>query len=139
MLSLLATASAPSLLDVLSLQPETLWHAVALLGFLFLCNYLLRTALMTEATRSPWVQAFVCSLTLLPAIALAVILLWAAYRHPERAWINFGIAALLYVPWGLGGALTPLARTDTEGADLGWLTMGAFITFPTALLAALIF
>lgn len=126
-------------LELLSLAPETLGHAFAMLSFLFVCNYLLRTALMTERPRSWFVHALVCTLTLLPALVLAPILVWAAYRHPDRVWINLGVAALLFGAWYLGGAMTRLARRDAEGGDLGWITMGAFITFPTGLIAALVF
>jgi hypothetical protein len=126
-------------LELISLAPETLGHAIAMLSFLFVCNYLLRTAYMTEHPRSVLTHMLVCTLTLLPAIALAGILVWAAYRHPDRAWINLGVAALLYLPWYLGGAMTRLARRDAEGGDLGWLTMGAvFITFPVGVIAALV-
>jgi uncharacterized membrane protein len=125
-------------LELMSLAPDTLAHAMAMLSFLFVVNYLLRTAYMSQRTRSVLTHMVVCTLTLLPAIALAVILCWAAYRHPDRAWINLGVAALLYVPWYLGGAMTRLARPDTEGGDIGWLTMGALITFPVGIAAALL-
>lgn len=124
-------------LELLSLAPGTLVHAIAMLSFLFVCSYLLRTACMIERPRSVLIHMLVCILTLLPAIALAAILVWAAHRHPDRVWINLGVAALLYLPWYLGGAMTRLARRDTEGGDLGWLAMGACITFPVGLIAAL--
>ena len=127
------------LVGMLSLAPESLGHAVALLSFLFMVNYLLRTALMSEGTQSIVVHVCVSTLTLLPAIVLAVVLIWAASQHPHRAWINLGVAALLYIPWYLGGAITRLARSDTEGGDIGWLVMGALITFPVGLVAALAF
>lgn len=125
------------ILEVFSLAPSTLWHAVAILSFLFILNYLIRTALMTVGPFSVLVHIVVCTLTLLPAILMALMLVWASIRHPERAWINLGIAALLYLAWTLGGALTRLARPDTEGADVGWITMGAIITFPVGLIAAI--
>ncbi|MEK7405390.1 MAG: hypothetical protein AAB225_09800 [Acidobacteriota bacterium] len=127
------------ILDLFSLAPQTLWYALAILSFLFAVNYLIRTALMTAGVWSVPVHMVVCTLTLLPAILMAAILVWAAYRHPERAWINLGLAALLYLPWGVGGAITRLVRRDTEGADIGWMTMGAYITFPVGVVAALIF
>ena len=138
-LSRVATHPLLAFLDLLSLAPETLWHAIALLSFLFIVNYLLRTACMSMATRSVVVHILVCTLTLLPAILLAAILWWAAYQHPGRAWVNLGVAALLYVPWYIGGAITRLVRPDTEGADVGWLLMGALITFPLGVIAALVF
>jgi hypothetical protein len=127
-----------NLLELLSLAPRVAMHSVVLLSFLFMAAYLLRTAAMSEGTQSALVHALVCALTLLPAVLLAAALVLAAVRYPERAWINLGIAALLYGPWYLGGRITPLARADTEGADLGWLTMGALITFPVGLAAAIL-
>ena len=125
--------------QLLALSPETLWHAVAMLSFLFLLNYLVRTGYMSESPRCVAVHMVVCLLTLLPAVILAAVLIWAAYNHPERAWINLVIAALLYVPWYLGGAVTRPVRSDAEGADVGWLTMGALITFPAGVIAAIAF
>jgi hypothetical protein len=127
------------LVALLSLAPGAMPHAVVLLSFLFLCAYLLRTACMTEGTRSPAVHMLVCVLTLLPAVLLAGVLLFAAIRFPERVWLNLGVAALLYVPWYAGGRITRMASPDTEGGDVGWLAMGALITFPVGLAAAVIF
>ena len=127
------------LVELLSLAPHAAAHAAVLLSFLFLSAYLLRTACMTEGTRSTIVHMLVCVLTLLPAVLLAAILVLGAARYPERAWINLGIAALLYVPWYFGGKITRLTRQDTEGADTGWLAMGALITFPVGVAAAILF
>jgi hypothetical protein len=127
-----------NLLELLSLAPGTARHAAVLFSFLFMAAYLLRTAAMSEATRSALAHVLVCVLTLLPAVLLAAILVLGAVRYPDRAWINLGIAALLYVPWYVGGRITLLARPDTEGADLGWLAMGALITFPVGLAAAIV-
>jgi hypothetical protein len=111
-------------LDLLSFAPGVLGHSLVIFSFLFLCTYLLRTAYMSEATRSAPAHMLVCILTLLPAVLLAGMLVLGALRFPERAWINLGIAAILYVPWYAGGRITRLARPDTEGADAGWLAMG---------------
>jgi hypothetical protein len=126
-------------IELLSLAPGAWAHSLAIFSFLFFCACLLRSAAMCEGTRWPLVHMLVCALTLLPAIVLAGMLLLGAIRYPERAWLNLGIAALLYVPWYAGGRITRLARADTEGADVGWLAMGALITFPAGLLAALVF
>ena len=37
------------------------------------------------------------------------------------------------------GTLTKLARKDVEGADVGWMAMGLFITVPCGFLAVLLF
>jgi hypothetical protein len=80
-----------------------------------------------------------CLLTFaIQAVVLAAVLVWADYRHPDRAWINLGYAVLFYGIWYLAGQLVLLARRDTEGADLGFMTVGALITFPVGFIAALI-
>jgi hypothetical protein len=135
----LAGGAFHELSKLLALDPAYLPHAMALFGFAFAVNYLLRTALLIEAPLSRWVHMAVCTLTMLPAFVLAAALWWAAYRHPERAWINLGVAAALYVAWWFGGFMTRLARPDTEGGDVGWLTMGALVTFPVGVIAALIY
>lgn len=128
-----------NLLELISFAPGAATHSIVLFSFLFVCAYLLRTACMSEATRSVLVHMLVCTLTLLPAVLMAGMLVLGALRYPERAWINLGIAALLYVPWFVGGSITRLARPDTEGADVGWLAMGALITFPVGLVVAIVF
>ena len=128
-----------NLLSIFSLAPYAFLHTAILFSFLFMVNSLLRTALMPEATRSVVVHMLVCVLTLLPAVVMAGTLWLGAYHYPERAWINMGIAALLYLPWYAGGKITKLVRPDTEGADVGWLGMGALITFPAGIIAAILF
>lgn len=127
------------LADLLALGPDTVIAGCTLLAFLFLLNDLVRTWLMTEGTRSIAAHLAVCVLTLAPALVLAGVLVWSASRHPDRVWINLALAAALYVPWWAGGALTRLVREDSEGADLGWIAMGALITFPVGLGAAVVF
>ena len=70
---------------------------------------------------------------------LGFVLLWAGHQHPERVFINLGIAAFLYLFWILGGAVTKLARSDSDGADIGWIFHGAVFTFSMGLLAVAIF
>ncbi len=127
------------LLEVLSLAPAVVQHAFALLAFMCVVSYLLRTVLLIEAPLSRIVHAVACVLTMMPAFVIAAVLWFAAMRHPERAWINLGVAAGLYVFWWAGGAITRVARVDTEGGDIGWLTMGALVTFPVGVLAALVY
>lgn len=124
--------------DVLSLAPGSVADAMVLLGAFCAACYLTRIALMVHAPASVAVHMTVCTLTLLPAIVLAAVLVYAAVEHPGRAWSNLVVAAGLYVAWWAGGAVTRLARPDTEGGDIGWLTMGALITFPVGLVAALV-
>lgn len=133
------TMTGASLGDVLALGPDTVVAGCTLLAFSFLLNDLVRTWLMTERTRSVLTHVIVCALTLAPAVILAAVLVWAASQHPDRALLNLGLATALYVPWWAGGALTRLVRDDSEGADLGWIAMGALITFPAGLAAAVVF
>jgi hypothetical protein len=128
-----------NLLDLMSLAPERLLTSLILLSALFILNDLVRTALMTLYTRSVLNHVIINVLTLLPAAFLGLIVLYADYRYPERVWINFGIALALYIPWYIGGTLTRLARQDVEGADVGWMTMGLFITVPCGILGLVLF
>ncbi|HEX2568199.1 MAG TPA: hypothetical protein VH877_01490 [Polyangia bacterium] len=124
--------------DVVSLDPRYLRESFVLLGAFIFLNDLLRTALMAERPRSVAQHLAVCVLTLWPGILLGAVLLWAGYRHPEHAFSHLLFAALLYGFWILGGALTRLVRSDSEGADLGWISHGALITFPLGLLAVIL-
>jgi hypothetical protein len=127
------------LAQLLSLGPDMLIEAIVLLAALFFLNDLLRTALLPQATRSILAHLTCCALTLLPGIVLGFVLVWAAHEHPDRAWLNLGIAAFLYLFWILGGAITRAVRSDSEGADIGWIFHGAVITFALGVGAALIF
>ncbi|MCI0724061.1 MAG: hypothetical protein L0338_34640 [Acidobacteria bacterium] len=128
-----------NLLELMSLNPDSLGAALVLLAAIMILNDLVRTAFMTEYTRSVLVHVIVNVLTLLPAFALGAVLIYAGYRFPDRAWVNLGLAALLYGAWYTGGALTWLARRDTEGADLGWMAHGAVVTLICGLLAVAVF
>jgi len=127
------------LADLMSLPPERIGEWLMFLSaFMILCE-LTRLALATVFTRSVLAHAMRCLLTFaIQAIVLAAVLVWADYRHPGRGWINLGYALLLYFIWYLAGQLVLLARPDTEGADLGFMTVGALITFPVGIIAALI-
>ncbi len=128
-----------NLLELMSLNPDSLGAALVLLAATMILNDLVRTALMTEHTRSVAVHVIVNVLTLLPAFVLGAALIYAGYRFPHRAWVNLGLAALLYGAWYTGGTLTWLARRDTEGADLGWMAHGAIVTLICGLLAVVLF
>jgi len=127
------------LINLLSLPAERTREWLTLLAaFMILCE-LTRLTIATVFTRSVLAHVSRCLLTFaVQAVTLALILVWADYRHPERAWTNLGYALLLYFIWYLAGQLVLLARPDTEGADLGFMTVGALITFPVGVIAALI-
>jgi hypothetical protein len=128
-----------NLIQLLTLSPEHLVGSLILLGALCAANDLIKTALMIEFTRSPLIHVLLNILTLFPAGLLGLVLLASAYLYRGRGWVNLGYALLLYVAWYAGGALTHLARRDTEGADPGFMTVGALVTFPVGVLAALVF
>lgn len=125
--------------ELMSLPPERLREWLFFLSaFIILCE-LTRLALATVFTRSVLAHVTRCLLTFaIQAIVLAAVLVWADYRHPGRSWINLGYALLLYVIWYLAGQLVLLVRPDTEGADLGFMTVGALITFPVGIIAAIV-
>jgi hypothetical protein len=127
------------LLEVLSLPAQRTREWLMLLSaFMILCE-LTRLAVATVFTRSVLAHVVRILLTFpVQALTLAAVLVWADYRHPDRSWINLGVALLMYIVWYLAGQLVLLARPDTEGADLGFMTVGALITFPVGILAALI-
>ncbi|MGH9674136.1 MAG: hypothetical protein ACRD44_13225 [Bryobacteraceae bacterium] len=134
----MSTGALKNLLDLLSFSPAHLAGSLILLFALMTLNDLVRTALMVQRTRSVLVHATICALTLWPGILLAFLLVYAGVVHPERVWINLGLAMLLYSGWILGGTLTKLSRPDTEGADIGWISHGAIITVAGGLVAAVI-
>jgi hypothetical protein len=126
------------LLDLLSLPPDRLLQAFGLLAAFMIGCELVRVALGTTLTRSAPAHVVRCLLTFaVQAVTLAAVLVYAAIRHPERAIANLGVALLLYGVWYLTGQLTTLARSDSEGADLGFMTVGALITFPAGIVAAI--
>lgn len=127
------------LVELLSLPPERTREWLMLLSaFMIVCE-LTRLTLATVFTRSVLAHVMRCLLTFaLQAVVLAGVLVWADYRHPGRGSINLGYALLLYLIWYLAGQLVLLARPDTEGADLGFMTVGALITFPVGIIAGLV-
>jgi hypothetical protein len=124
--------------DLLSLPPGRLVPALGLLAaFIVVCE-LTRIALATVLTRSVLAHVTICLLTFpVQAIGLAVVLEHAAQRYPERGFLNLAFAAGLYVIWYVIGRVTRLVRPISEGADLGFMSVGALITFPVGVLAAL--
>jgi VanZ family protein len=72
------------------------------------------------------------------ALLLAFVLAYADRHYAGRGWINLGIVLALYVLWYATGELTRLVRKDSEGADLGFMAVGALITFPVGIVYAAI-
>ena len=125
---------------LLALPPDRLLPALCLLGgFIIYCE-LVRISLAAALTRSVAAHVTVCLLTFaLQAITLAVVLVHAAATYPGRGFVNLGIALGLYLLWYLVGQSTRLVRPGSEGADLGFMAVGALITFPAGLVGAIVF
>ena len=126
--------------SLLSLAPERLVPALSLLAAIIIFGELVRIALGTELTESVVAHVVMCVLTFpLPSLLLSVVLVHAASAHPGRGFINLGFAFGLYVVWYLTGQLTRLVRPLSEGADVGFMSVGALITFPVGLISAVTF
>ena len=125
-----------ALLDLLRLPPEHLGASILLLaGVVVACEYL-RVSLSPVLTRSVIAHVLVNLLAVvIVPVLLAVVLVLGISAHPERAPINLAIAGGLYVLWYLAGQSTLLVRSDTQGADLGFICVGAVITFVPGLIA----
>ena len=127
------------LVQLMTLPPNRFWEWLPLLSaFMILCE-LTRLSLGTVFTRSALAHVVRCLLTFaIQAIVLAGVLLWADYKIPGRGWVNLAYALFFYFVWYITGQIAKLARPDTEGADLGFMTVGALITFPVGILAAIL-
>lgn len=123
----------------LSLPPDQLGRSLIFVAaFIVLCE-LTRIALSTELTRSRLAHLAVLLLTFpVQAITLAVMLVHAGSSHPGRGWLNLGIAIAMYVLWYVVGQATKLARPISEGADAGFMAVGALVTVPTGIVVALV-
>ena len=125
---------------LLALPPNRLLPALSLLAAFMVFAELTRIVIGTAQVRSVIAHATVCLLTFaLQAIVLAIVLIHASASYPGRGFINLGFALGLYVIWYLAGQATLLVRPKGEGADLGFMAVGALITFPVGLLSAVVF
>jgi hypothetical protein len=123
----------------MSLPPDRLGPALAMLASLIVVCELTRIALCTEHPQSRVAHITVALLTFpLQSILLSIVLVHAACTHPGRGWINLAIALGLYVLWFVVGQATKRVRKVSEGADLGFMCVGALITFPVGIVAALL-
>lgn len=127
------------LLDLFRLPPARIAEALALLAAIMVAAEYLRITLLVVAPRSRFVHLACGLLTVvLQPVLLAQVLYASIADHPERAGINAALVAGLYVVWYLAGQSTLLVRRDTQGADLGFMIIGALITFGTGAVAALL-
>ena len=128
-----------NLLHMLELPPGRLWPSFSLLAAVMIVCELVRISLGTVLTRSRLAHLTVCLLTFaVQSLLLAFVLIYADLHHAGRGWINLGLAVALYAVWYVTGEVTRLVRSDSEGADLGFMTVGALITFPVGIGFALI-
>jgi hypothetical protein len=125
-----------SMLALLRLPPSHLVASILFVAGMVVACELLRVSLSPVLTRSVIAHVLVNLLTavVLP-VFLAVVLVLSIAAHPDRALINLGIVAGLYVLWYLAGQATLLARPDTQGADPGFMFVGSVITFVPGLIA----
>jgi hypothetical protein len=124
----------------MSLPPHRLGLALVFLASVIAICELTRIALCTEHTRSRIAHVSVALLTFpIQSIFLAIVLVHAAQTYPGRGWINLAIALGMYVLWFVTGQATRLVRRVSEGADLGFMCVGALITFPVGVIAALVY
>jgi hypothetical protein len=135
----MTTQPFKDLLHMLELPPDQLWASFSLLAGVMVVCELVRISLGTALPLSRIAHVTVCLLTFaLQALLLAFVLGYGDRHHPGRGWINLGIAFVLYVVWYATGELTRLVRKDSEGADLGFMAVGALITFPVGIVFALV-
>ena len=135
----MTTQPFKDILHMLELPPGRLWPGFSLLAAVIIVCELVRISLGTVLTRSRLAHLTVCLLTFaLQSMLLAFVLIHADRHHPGRGWINLGLAVALYVVWYATGQFTRLIRTDSEGADLGFMTVGALITFSVGIVFAFI-
>jgi hypothetical protein len=125
-----------TLFELLRLPPEHLVASILALAGLVIACELLRVSLSPVLTRSVIAHVLVNLLTavILP-VFLAVVLVLSILAHPERALMNMVIVAGLYAVWYLAGQATLLVRSDTQGADLGFMFVGSTITFVPGVIA----
>lgn len=124
------------LFELLHLPPEHLIPSILFIGGLVIACELGRVSLSPVLTRSVIAHVLVNLLTavVLPVL-LAVVLVLSILAYPDRALLNMVIVAGLYAVWYLAGQATLLIRSDTQGADVGFMFVGSFITFVPGVIA----
>ena len=125
-----------TLFELLRLPPEHLVASILFIGGLVVACELLRISLSPVLTRSMIAHVLVNLLTavVLP-VFLAVVLVLSIVAYPDRALLNMVIVAGLYALWYLTGQATLLVRSDTQGADPGFMFVGSVITFVPGVIA----
>lgn len=127
------------LMEIFTLGAGNLLIAFGIITVLFFINELLKAYLMIEHTHCIITHVGINIMTILPAIILMAILIYAGFKHPERTGINFTFVVLSFIPWYLAGKFTRLARRDTEGADIGFMTVGLLLVVFAGIITTLVF
>jgi hypothetical protein len=128
-----------TLFELLRLPPEHLIASILFLAGVVIACELLRVSLLPVLTRSVIAHVLVNLLTavILP-VFLAVVLVLSILAHSDRALVNMLIVAGLYAVWYLVGQATLLVRSDTQGADAGFMFIGSVITFVPGVIALVV-
>ncbi|ACY16570.1 hypothetical protein Hoch_4072 [Haliangium ochraceum DSM 14365] len=129
------------LVDLLYLPPEHLGASVLFLASIIIACELLRVTLSVSFTSGATPVQVVTHVlvNLLTAVIqplfLAVVLVLSIVAHPERGLLNLLIVLALYGLWYGTGQATLLVRRDSQGADLGFMSIASAITFVPGLVA----
>ena len=136
----MSSGMSAAMLELFRLPPDRLGMAMALLAAIIVAAEYLRITLLVVGLRSVIVHLACGLLTVvLQPVLLAAVLYTSIADHPERAGVNAALVAGLYLVWYLAGQSTLLVRRDSQGADPGFMVVGAFITFATGAVAALVY
>ncbi len=119
-----------TVIELMTLPSEHLVTAtVFLAAIIATCEYV-RIVLSVTAPKSVAVHLLVSLLTVvIQPLFLAAVLVLSIAATPERAWLCMAIVAGLYGVWYLAGQSSLLVRADSQGADVGFMTVGAVMTF----------
>lgn len=122
---------------LLTIPPGMVLTAMIVLGATMAILEYARISLQLAATRSAIAHVTVCLLTFpLQTILCSYVLIHAAQVWPERAWLNLGLVGVLHVVWYVAGQSTLLVRRDSQGADPGFMAVGALLTLLVGIGAA---
>lgn len=129
-----------TLVDLFTFAPERIGPSLVFwAGIMILCE-LARISLAVAFTRSVAVHLLVNLLTVvIQPVALAAALVASIAMRPELAGRSFLYALGLYAVWYAAGQATLLIRPDSQGADPGFISVGAIITFAAGGVAVLLY
>ena len=124
---------------LLALPPGAVLTAMIVLAATMMTLEYTRISLALAAPHSRVAHVSVCMLTFpLQTILCSFVLIHAARAFPDRAWINLGLIGILHVVWWIAGQSTLIVRRDSQGADVGFMAVGALITLLVGVGAAVL-